>query len=461
MAGVIQPKNKGHDISAISSDPNQELVANEDRATKGSLTMAWWGVCSAMFYLVIGIAMAENYGTKNAIIGLLISCVAYGIINGIITRYAIRTGMSVALFSRVLFGHKGAALATLIFFATAMYYAVFEGSVIAVTFSQTYPSVPYWIAALIVVAYSVPMIMGSVQNWLDKLNGILLPFYIIGLIAAVVMATNEYGYSSAWLSLGPEEALPFGWWNVAVYYMGIWVLMMYTFDYARYGKQEDSKFLSWFNFGIPFYLVAFFLSGLVGIYLVSTIPLEGELSEVSITLGLVKVMGVFGLIFVVISQTRINTANYLLATTNLQAFLKDTINIKIPKFVGALLIGTFIFVLMLLDVFSYLLQALAYQGIFVVAWVAIALTHILYPKREDIFGAVPIIDPQRLPAFDKSGLVAWIVASIVGIVLMNLGGSWINWYATLTFITATILYAILMPKNQQNFLQLLPKTTTG
>ena len=164
MAGVIQPKNKGHDIAAISSDPNQELVANEDRATKGSLTMAWWGVCSAMFYLVIGIAMAENYGTKNAIIGLLISCVAYGTINGIITRYAIRTGMSVALFSRVLFGHKGAALATLIFFATAMYYAVFEGSVIAVTFSQTYPSIPYWIAALIVVAYSVPMIMGSVQN---------------------------------------------------------------------------------------------------------------------------------------------------------------------------------------------------------------------------------------------------------------------------------------------------------
>ncbi len=453
MAGVIQPKNTGRNTSDLPSDPNQELVPIEDRATRGSLTMAWWGVCSAMFYLVIGIAMAENYGTKNAIIGLLISCVAYGVINGVITRYAIRTGMSVALFSRVLFGNKGAALATLIFFATAMYYAVFEGSVIAVTFHQTYPSLPYWLAALIVVAYSVPMIMGSVQNWLDKLNGILLPFYLIGLIAAVVMATNEFGYSDAWLHVGPAEPSPFGWWNVAVYYMGIWVLMMYTFDYARYGKQEDSQYLSWFNFGIPFYLVAFFLSGLAGIYLVSTIPMEGELSEVSITLSLVKLMGVFGLIFVVITQTRINTANYLLATTNLQAFLKDTININIPKYVGALLIGAFIFVLMLLDVFNYLLQALAYQGVFVVAWVAIALTHILYPKREAVFGAVPVIDPQRIPAFDKSGLIAWIVASIVGIVLMNMGGNWINWYATLTFVTATILYAILMPKYQQNFLQ--------
>ncbi|WP_227681400.1 purine-cytosine permease family protein [Psychrobacter sp. SCQQ22] len=460
MAGVMQTRNRGDNNSDKLSDPNQELISLENRASKGSLTMAWWGVCSAMFYLVIGIAMAENYGTKNAIIGLLVSCVSFGIINGIISRYAIRTGMSVALFSRVLFGHKGAALATLIFFATAMYYAVFEGSVIAVTFHQTYPSLPYWLAALIVVAYSVPMIMGSVQSWLDKLNGILLPFYLIGLIGAVVMATSEYGYSNVWLTLGPEKALPYGWWNVAVYYMGVWVLMMYTFDYARYGKTEDSKYLSWFSFGITFYLVAFFLSGLAGIYLVSTIPLEGELSEVSITLGLVKLMGVFGLIFVVITQTRINTANYLLATTNLQAFIKDTINLKVPKFVGALLIGIFIFILMLLDVFNYLLQALAYQGVFVVAWVAIALTHILYPKREEVFGAVPIIDPQYLPAFDKSGLVAWIVASIVGIVLMNMGGSWVNWYATLTFITATVLYAILMPKNQQSVSQFEPQKST-
>lgn len=130
--------------------------------------MAWWGVCSTMFYIVVGIAMAQAYGTKNAIIGLAITVVAYGIVNGIISRYAISTGLSVALFSRVLFGSKGAVLATLIFFATAIYYAVFEGSVIAVTLNHMYPSIKYLVAALIVVLYSVPLIFGSVQHWLDK-----------------------------------------------------------------------------------------------------------------------------------------------------------------------------------------------------------------------------------------------------------------------------------------------------
>ena len=451
MAGVMQPQHNGAPDDTVS-DVSTEIVSEHDRASKGSLTMAWWGVCSAMFYIVVGIAMAKAYGTVNAIIGLGITVVAYGIVNGIISRYAISTGLSVGLFSRVLFGAKGAALATLIFFVTAIYYAVFEGSVIAVTLNHMYPGISYTIAALIVVLYSVPLIFGSMQHWLDKFNGVLLPFYILGLVGAVVLATSQYGYTDAWLRMGPENPSPTGWWNVCVYYMGVWILMMFTFDYARFGKKEDSKYHALFNFGIPFYMLAFFLSGLAGIYLVNTIPHEGEVSEVSIAFGLIELMGIFGLLFVWITQTRINTANYFLATTNMQAFFKDVFKLNLNKMVWAVMVGIIVYLLMLIDVFAYLLQALAYQGVFVVAWVAIALTHILHPRRKQIFGEVPQIRSAKLPAFDASGLTAWLVASAVGIVLMNLGGSWTNWYATITFFTAAILYALLMPKQRQKVL---------
>ena len=451
MAGVMQPQHNGAPDDTVS-DVSTEIVSEHDRASKGSLTMAWWGVCSAMFYIVVGIAMAKAYGTVNAIIGLAVTVVAYGIVNGIISRYAISTGLSVGLFSRVLFGAKGAALATLIFFVTAIYYAVFEGSVIAVTLNHMYPGISYTIAALIVVLYSVPLIFGSVQHWLDKFNGVLLPFYILGLVGAVVLATSQYGYTDAWLRMGPENPSPTGWWNVCVYYMGVWILMMFTFDYARFGKKEDSKYHALFNFGIPFYMLAFFLSGLAGIYLVNTIPHEGDVSEVSIAFGLIELMGIFGLLFVWITQTRINTANYFLATTNMQAFFKDVFKLNLNKMVWAVVVGIIVYLLMLINVFAYLLQALAYQGVFVVAWVAIALTHILHPRRKQIFGEVPQIRSAKLPAFDASGLTAWLVASAVGIVLMNLGGSWTNWYATITFFTAAILYALLMPKQRQKVL---------
>jgi purine-cytosine permease-like protein len=88
-----------------------------------------------MFWLVVSATPAMTFGTQNAIIGLLLSVVTYAAINGVIARYAIKTGLSVALFSRVLFGRKGAILATLIF-ATATYYSVFEGSVIAIAIQQ-------------------------------------------------------------------------------------------------------------------------------------------------------------------------------------------------------------------------------------------------------------------------------------------------------------------------------------
>ena len=194
---------------------------------------------------------------------------SYAAVNAILVRHSIRTGLSESLFSRILLGKTGAAIATLIFFATAIYYAVFEGSVIAVAL-QEYAGITYPVAAALVVVYSVALIFGSIQNWLDKFNGILLPFYAIGIAAAVGLTIARYGYSDAWLQLGPNggAASVSGIWGCFAAYMGVWVLMMYTYDYARFGKVEDADYHAKINFGAPFYSVTFFLNGLVGIFLV-------------------------------------------------------------------------------------------------------------------------------------------------------------------------------------------------
>lgn len=429
MANLV--RNKPSD----ETDNSLHAVADADRMPRYSLTMAWWAVCNAMFYIVVGATLALKYGARNAIIGMALSVVCYGIVNGIISRYAIRTGLSVALFSRKLFGTSGAALATLIFFATAIYYAVFEGAVIAVAAHHLYPAVPYWLVALAVVIYSVLLIFGSVQRWLDKFNGVLLPFYLLGLLLAVVMATREYGYSDAWLSFGPTGGpVEGGWWDAFVYYMGVWILMMFTFDYARFGKREDQAYHSRFNFGMPFYLVTFLLNGVAGIYLVSTIPSDAALSEVSVVLALLKLMGLGGLLFVWITQTRINTANYYLATINMQAFFARFSGMRWPKAAWAVAVGAVTYALMLLDVFSYLLQALAYQGIFVVSWVAVALVHIL--SGDD--GTVS----SGGAAFNRAGLTGWFAGAICGLALMHTAGFAATLAAPASFVVSALVYRL-------------------
>jgi len=378
--------------------------------------MAWWAVCSAMFYIIVGGTLALDYGTFNAIVGMLLSVLLYAVITAIMTRHAILTGHSVTSFSVELFGQKGSLLAALILGATAIYYAVFEGAVIAVAISHLTPSISYTLAALIVVAYSVPLTLGKIQAWLDKLNGVLLPFYALGLIAAIGMSVYRYGYAADWVNFGPAVPPAYGWWNCFVSYMGIWVLMLFAYEYAKFGKQEDSGFHARWNFGLLFYFVTILVNGVCGIYLVSSVPDIGEITEVSVVLAILSLLGIWGLLFVWATQTRINSANFFVATGNVR-ILGQSLGLHLPYVGWVVIVGVLVFVLMLADVFSYLLEALAYQGIIVVAWVGVAFSRIMAIRKDA--SLLSVGDPK---SYNAAGLIAWSLASAIGFALMHVAG---------------------------------------
>ncbi|AKU12277.1 allantoin transporter [Azoarcus sp. CIB] len=432
----LSPNEDHEDFAAVP-------VPYNERMGKAGLTMAWWALCSAMFWLMVPATLALTLGTRNVLIGLALSAVVFAIINAAITRFSIRTGLSVAQFSQLVFGKVGARLATLIFCATAIYYAVFEGSVIAVAINAYWPGVELKWAYLIVVCYSVPLVFGSVQHFIDKFNGILLPFYLIGIVLAVGMTLAEYGYSDAWLKLGPASGAPEdGWWQCFTYFMGVWILMMYTWDFSRLGRREDTEYHAKVNFGIVFYVFTFMLNAVVGIFIAGTIPLEGGISEVSAVLGLLKLMGLAGLAFVWVSQTRINTANFYLSSVNMEAFFQSAFGIYLHRMVWAVVVGVIVYFLMLQNVFHFILQALAYQGTFVVAWVAIALVHI-YSMRDSRDTPTTLADQLgRAPLSVNFALAAWLVSSGVGILMLQASAPVAAWSAPATAAVGALLYAL-------------------
>ena len=85
--------------SQTGQDPANHPVPADARMGRLSLTMAWWAVCSAMFYIVVGASLALSYGARNALIGMVLSVISYGLVNTVLSRFAIRSGLSVALFS--------------------------------------------------------------------------------------------------------------------------------------------------------------------------------------------------------------------------------------------------------------------------------------------------------------------------------------------------------------------------
>lgn len=414
------------------------------RMSKGSLTMAYYSLVSAMFFLYLAASLAAAYGTRNALIGLALTVVVYGAINAVLSRFAAESGLTVALFSRALLGRAGSALASLVFAATAIYYAVFEGSIIAVAFQAHFGGdLELWY--LVVVLYSAPLVIGGVRRWLDKLNAVLLPLYWAGLVGAVIWATANHGYSNAWLSNeGTFPALPVSaggpnWLDCFSAYLGVFILMMYTVDFARLAKPKDVDYHATVTFGWIFYLLAFGANGAIGIYLVYATG--GEATEGGVAVSIVGLMGLLGLAVVWVSQTRINTANYYLASSNLESFGARTLKLHLPRWVWVLVSSAIIYVLMLTPVLEYLLVALAWQGALVTGWVAIALVHILMNKRIGIPADRVEFRPGRVQSVWAPGLVAWIVSAAVGIGLIESGKPWVSaWGSIITFVLSGALY---------------------
>ncbi|WP_413248874.1 purine-cytosine permease family protein [Sinomonas flava] len=411
---------------------------------RGSLAMAWYGLVSAMFFVYIGAALALAYGTADALIGLALTIVVYGAVNRILSAYALRHGLTVHQFSRTLLGRAGALLATLIFAATAIYYAVFEGSILAFAFQAQFGGdLALWSA--IVVLYTTPLVSGGIQRRLDKVNGLLLPLYWGGLAVAVVWAGTAYGVSGDWLShttaFLPVASGGPGWLACFAAYMGVWIMMMYTMDFAALGRPQDAAFHGRWTFGWLFYTLAFGLNAVVGIFLTFTIP-GLQSTETGVAAGLVTMMGPLGLLLVFVSQTRINTANYALGASNLREVAERTLRIRLPRLVWAFITSAIIFALMLLPVVQYLLVALAWQGALVTGWVGIALTHLAL-ERATGRGADPAgLPDRRFRSISAPGVAAWLVSAAVGIGLIESGQPWgATWGALVTPVLAAAIYA--------------------
>jgi uncharacterized membrane protein YeaQ/YmgE (transglycosylase-associated protein family) len=425
-------------VASDTDDFADRPVPDDGRIGKLPLSMAWWAVSTGMCWFVFAATMAINFGTVNALIGLALTVVAYSVINGVIAKFAIDTGLSVGLFSNLIFGRHGAALATFLFFACATYYSLFEGSVIAIAFHHYMPAIPQNVWNLIVVVYSVVLVFGSVQKWLDKFNGFLFPFYLAGLLLAVGLTLYNVGLSSNWLKFGPENPSSLGWISCFAYLMGVWILMMFTFDYARFGRKSDREYHARWNFGWAFNFFTFFINGLAGIFILGSLNTGGEaVSELTVVFDLLSLMGVFGLIFVWVSQTRINTANFYLASVNLESFVKSVFGKSVSRLYCAVFVGIAVYVLMLTDVFSYVLQALAYQGIFIVAWVAVAVTHMVI-FRSSFAGRGDGVLAQE--SGGSAGFLVWVLSSALGLVAMESGGALADLSGPVTAVSASLIY---------------------
>jgi purine-cytosine permease-like protein len=432
---------------AATEDYSLHVVPHSWRMDRGKLTMAWYAVMTAFFYMYFAAFIALAYGTVNALVGIGLTILVYTLVNTVIIRVAATSGLTVALFSRSMFGFVGAAIATLIFAATATYYLVFEGSVISVAL-QTYIGGPIKLWYAVVIAVTAPLVWRGVRTWLDRLNGALLPFYAVTLLAVLIWALSSEGYHGFLpdAKAAPGTTLP--WLQAFSAYMGVWILMMFTFDFARLARPADEPYHRAVTFGWLYYFLTFGVNGLIGILLVSTFGISFEQlagQESALPVQIVGLTGLLGVLLIFITQMRINTVNLYLASTNFQSFFSRVFRLNLPRTTWVLVACVIGYLMMLTNVFSYVFDALNYQGIAIVAWVGVALAHANYLRgHAQSFDGVEF-RPGRIPAFNPGGIAAWVAATGVGVILKIADTPesqfFDTWGLPLTFVIAFAVYA--------------------
>ncbi|MHC5560825.1 purine-cytosine permease family protein [Kocuria sp. U4B] len=428
---------------AATEDYTTHVVPLSWRSSKKSLSMSWYSLVSGMFYLVTAAALTAVVGTVDTIIGIVLACAVFGWLGFVFSRYATRTGLTVALISQRLFGASGSIVAPLILAATSIYYAVFESSMIAHAFNAYIGGLDIKVWYAIAVAMNLPLVMGSIRRWMDKYNAALLPLYWAGLLLIVVLATTRAD-TSGWLAHDPVQAAGLaapGWLYAFFVYLGVLVLMMFTVDFARFGKPADATTNGIAIFGPVFYVFVYLANGLIGIFITYAAGVSGEVSSTAIVDYAITLLGGWGLFLVWVTQARINTANFYVASTNLEAVWTRLFRMRLPRVFAVLISGVITYVFMLTDVLSYLLVALSWQGAFISAWVSILLVHIYLSPSGDKNG-LPEFRPGRLRSF-TIGAWVWIGSSITGVLFYQFGGTvGATWSTPTTFALGAILYAI-------------------
>ncbi|WP_431711773.1 purine-cytosine permease family protein [Glutamicibacter uratoxydans] len=430
-----------------ANDYSNHMVPITARIGRWQLTMSYWSLLSAMIWIFYGALVAGLYGSVNAVIAIVLSVVTYSIMGGIFTRWGIRSGLNSAMLTRRMFGTVGALLTAFLVSANTVYYAVFESSTLAVAFQYYTPDWDIRIWYAIVVVAMLPLMLGGVQTWMGRMNGILLPFYGLGLILVLVLTAVNYD-SQGWMDFAgivPEEARAYpGWLLGFVLYMGVWLLLPTTQDFARFGKIEDEKFHTVVSFGPVFYFFLFLVNGVAGIFLVRTVVPNEATAEAGVVIAILGASGLLGRVFIAVSQIRINSLNFYQASTNWNRIWTGVTGKRVHRAIWILLIGTLVFLLMLTNVFSYLERALTWQGVFLVGWATVALTHYVMVPKDRRVG--PEFRAGRLPKFTL-GLLVWVIAAGAGIAVAEIPGVppvFSAVPALVTLVIAAVLYATLL-----------------
>ncbi|WP_077329658.1 purine-cytosine permease family protein [Virgibacillus siamensis] len=377
-----------------------------------SITNITFGIATAIFYFQMGSVMALQFGAINAIISAVYAIIVAGILGTFIAYLSAKSGMNVNLLSRGGgFGYIGASLTSFIYATNFIMYCALEGLILVAAVHELIPVIPKWVFILFFGLIVIPLNWFGIKQ-LDKLQKWSLPLFFLFLIAAIIFAAiHPSSYDGTFWSYMPEGVQVGGTALLLCIGMqhGIMGLTpLLASDYARFLKPKDTK-LGIFAIGFIPQIFCFGVMGGLGIWF------GVRLGEPNPGVYIVLLLGVWGALFTMLTQIRINVTNIYSGSLSLSSFFENVFKFKPGRRFWVVVTGLSAITLMLLNIVDHLEVVMTFQGVFLLTWATILVTDAIVVKRILKIGPGYYEDRQdNLYKWNPVGVASLIVASGLG-----------------------------------------------
>ncbi|WP_223204787.1 purine-cytosine permease family protein [Gordonia jinghuaiqii] len=379
-----------------------------------SLFGVMFGITTAMFFLSWGGTLVYTFGTKNLVIGMTIASLVIGGLAFFWCRRASETGLSADLLSRSSgFGYLGSAVTSLIYTLTFLMFFAFEGAIMANAIHAQWPSIPKWSIYLVSGLIFIPLTWFGMRV-MNILMWVTLPIYAAFLGFTIYKATQTDSTVDFW-SYGGDGSFngAAGPALIQVLAAALAVVSQVTIS-ADLGRFIPPKRKNSGAFLIGFLAQALTFGGCT--ILGGWLTLRFGQSDPG--LYLTMIMGVWGVLFVIITQIRINVTNIYSGSIVYSTLFQRLFHFSPGRHWWVVLTTVLGTALMFGDIYSRLNQVLTFEAVFIIAWVMAVVGHMVFVRKVlKLTDDSSPYEKHELPAFNPVGLTAVGVALLVAVPL--------------------------------------------
>lgn len=374
-----------------------------------------FGVTTAMIFLSWGGILVLQFGTVPLLIGMVLSTLIIGGCAVVFSRRASKTGLGGEMLSRSSgFGYLGSIPVALIFALAMIMYFAFEGGIMVNAIHAYFSAIPKWAIILIFSALILPLTVYGMKA-MNIIMWVTLPIYIIFMAITVIIALGQGGSSADFWTFSPEHVDTSAGppvLQIVAASLGYATQVALSADTGRLINPAKAKRGSYLVGGLS-QLLIFMVCSLLGAWLAL------QFKEADPGIYLPAVMGIWGVLFVVVTQLRINVVNIYSSSISLTTIGKR-VSGKAPNrsfwVVIAIIIGT---IAMLTDLYGKLTTVMTFAAIFLLAWVMTVIADLLIVRK--ILKIVPEADSPyqkgELRDYNPVGLISVGIAVVVGVPL--------------------------------------------